>query len=341
MSDKVQGQRAARWTRAPFLALLSLLAACQLPATAVRSGQSADDQMAAGDKAMEQRRYEAAAKHYDTAERVAKDPAKVAPRWNSLASVYEGFGHDTGNQYAHRYYKRAVQADPSLVGPRLARARMLLARPEAQQLDLDVGRIVRLLDDEERLQPGRAEVASLRQKAEALRAKQVERQPERGRAYANAARMARPASARTSSGVRETPNVPGATNAEKTVGSLTCALQQFTVLGAPSPQSPEASTTAVRLRCSNAGRAKERLEASEVHLIDSNGDQFAPDGDDANFHLVFEGPEPRFLKHFLDVRKGETVDVGFTFEADYDRSVDAGLRLDVRGATFARSDAPR
>lgn len=341
MRNNGRSKKAIHWMQPIVLVLVALAAACQLPATAVRRGRSAEAQLAAGDKAMEQRRYDDAARHYDTAERAADDTADVAPHWVSLATVYESFGHDTGNQYAHRYYKRAIKADPHLAGPRLARARMLLARTDPQQMDLDVDRIVGFLDEEEQLKPGRPEVASLRKRAEALRSEQLRREPGRARAYANAARMGRPTPVPTGADENKEAAAPITASAAKAVGNLTCSLQQFSVLGAPSPQAPEASITAVRLQCSNSSRGRVRLEADRVRLIDSNDDQFAPDNGNATFHLVFDEPTPQFVKRFRDIKRGETVDLGFTFETDYDRSVDVGLRLDVDGTTFGRSEAPR
>jgi hypothetical protein len=98
---------------------------------------------------------------------------------------------------------------------------------------------------------------------------------------------------------------------------------------------------AVRLRCHNAGAGPVRLKASDVFLLNTAGRKYQPDRDSDNFDVVFEDeePGPAFVDHFVDISKGETADLGFTFTGGSGLT-DLHLTLDVNGVKYEHHRAP-
>ena len=317
------------WLRAQ---LVATVCAAALSGCATLGG-GAGGHIEAGDRAFQAHRYDEAAAHYEAAERDPAHRGAAARKWMAMAEFFERTGHDTGRQYAHRYYKRAIAADPQLPGPRLARARMLLAMPDWQRRDLDPDRVLGFLEEEERLAPGRAEVADLKADALRLRDQKSENDRRHAKAVANAGRGWR---ARPAPGPAK--HAPAQVDPqEQNVGELICALVAFRVWGAPDPSAPSGSITATRIRCRNPTGAAARLKADDVSLIGSGGEQSGADESSDNFGLVFDAPPPQFVERFVDVPPGADADLGFTFSASGDRTDARGLVLDVAGTKFRRT----
>lgn len=307
-------------------ALALMLASCSVLPRALR-------EVKAGDRELQLQHYDLAAAHYAAAEHSAEHRRVVAQRWNTMGETYEAI--PSSQSEAHRYYKRAIAVDPTLPGPRLAIARMKLSTPELEQCSWSAKELISQLEDEERLAPGRPEVAKLT--AGALRLRERKENGECERAYGGSMANARWHVGRVQPAVIAPTYVVDPQPQQ--VGALTCSVAGFKVWGAPDRANPSGSITAYRLHCKNSTKRSARLKSSEVNLIDSDGDQFQPDEDADNFEQVFDSPAPQFVEKFVDVKAGGEVDIGFTFTESYDRRVDAGLILDVNGTRFQTAGA--
>lgn len=98
---------------------------------------------------------------------------------------------------------------------------------------------------------------------------------------------------------------------------------------------------AVRLSCHNDGAKTVRLKAANVFLTNTHDQKYRPDRDPDNLDTIYEDedPGPTFVDHFVDIAKGETRDLGFTFTGG-NGLTDPHLTLDVDGSKYEHHRVP-
>lgn len=117
--------------------------------------------------------------------------------------------------------------------------------------------------------------------------------------------------------------------------SFSCELTELDQWGSPDWDGDVDIVIAVRLTCRNRGAKTVRIRRADVTLLNTEGQQYSPDRDRDTFDTIHEDedPGPTFVGKFLDVGKGQTVDIGFTFTGG-NGLTDPSLTLDMNGVKF-------
>jgi hypothetical protein len=116
--------------------------------------------------------------------------------------------------------------------------------------------------------------------------------------------------------------------------AFACTIVELKQWEAPDEDSV-AIVIAVRLSCHNNGPKSVRLKAADVYLLNTDDQKYRPDRDSDNLDTIFEDedPGPAFVDHFVDIAKGETKDLGFTFTGG-NGLTDPHLTLDIDGVKY-------
>jgi hypothetical protein len=126
----------------------------------------------------------------------------------------------------------------------------------------------------------------------------------------------------------------GTADAAKTKASFVCTLTDVQIVEAPALDDLEI-IVAVRLTCSNKGVKPVRIKVADVFLLNSNEGKYQPDQSPDNLDIIYEDSDsdPEYVDHFVDIAKGETKVLGFTFTGGEDLA-DPHLALDVDGVKY-------
>ena len=121
----------------------------------------------------------------------------------------------------------------------------------------------------------------------------------------------------------------------KSKPSFSCTLTELDQWGSPDWDGDVDIVIAVRLTCRNKSGKTVRINRRDVTLLNTEGQQYSPDRDRDTFDTIHEDedPGPTFVGKFLDVRKGQTVDIGFTFTGG-NGLTDPSLTLDINGTKY-------
>lgn len=114
--------------------------------------------------------------------------------------------------------------------------------------------------------------------------------------------------------------------------SFACTLTELDQWGSPDWDGDVDIVIAVRLTCRNRGARTVRIRRADVTLLNTEGQQYSPDKDRDTFDTIHEDedPGPTFVGKFIDIAKGATVDIGFTFTGG-NGLTDPSLTLDING----------
>lgn len=118
--------------------------------------------------------------------------------------------------------------------------------------------------------------------------------------------------------------------------SFACHLIDVQIVEAPGFDDVEI-IAAVRLACQNKTAKPVRIKVANVFLLNTEGDKYRPERNTDNFDVIFEDldPGPEFVDHFVDIKPGTSVELGFTFRGGT-RLTDPDLVLDVSGVQYPR-----
>lgn len=117
--------------------------------------------------------------------------------------------------------------------------------------------------------------------------------------------------------------------------SFSCTITEEDQWGSPDWDGDVDITIAVRLTCVNRGTSTVRIKRADVTLLNRAGQQYSPDHDCDTFDTIHEDedPGPTWVGKFIDIGKGETVDIGFTFTGG-NGLTDTTLTLDINGVKY-------
>lgn len=116
--------------------------------------------------------------------------------------------------------------------------------------------------------------------------------------------------------------------------SFVCKLTDLQQWGAPDYDDVDI-VIVVRLSCRNTGAKTVRIKVADVTLLNTDDQKYSPDGDREAFDIIYEDedPGPTFVDRFVDIAKGETQDIGFTFTGG-NGLTDPHLTLDINGTKY-------
>lgn len=121
--------------------------------------------------------------------------------------------------------------------------------------------------------------------------------------------------------------------ASPTKDTFACELVELTIWGSPDGGFGNDHDAAVRLKCTNTSKTTIRLKESDVWLVDTNGDHYAPEQDAEKFGTFFEDDDDtESVEGFIDIAPGEVHELGFVF-ADAPE-VGRSLVVDVNGTQY-------
>jgi hypothetical protein len=119
--------------------------------------------------------------------------------------------------------------------------------------------------------------------------------------------------------------------------SFVCTLTDLQQWGAPDEDDVDI-VIVVRLSCRNTGTKTVRIKVADVTLLNTEEQKYSPDHDRDAFDTIYESedPGPTFVDRFVDIAKGETKDIGFTFTGG-NGLTDPHLTLDINGTQYKHS----
>ena len=264
-----------------------------------------------------------------------EDRSLAAPYWYRVGLLHVEIGAG-GHDIAWNCFRKAIQADPSLVGPRTELARLALNRRSYDYA-------LRQLDEELRLSPTRQEALLLRRDIEA---KQAERDAKKREIEEARVRRARERKER-----REAAEAVRAEERARlsvqvaSIGTLSCRPVDFERIG-DELESPLGTTTAKGtfvgglLNCSNNGSDTSLFPDDAVRLVGGNGARYALDTDGELGLLLWQDDESRIQLPFgLQLHPGLTTGVALVFDVPELVASDPALRLLFGQALFRLSFA--
>lgn len=122
----------------------------------------------------------------------------------------------------------------------------------------------------------------------------------------------------------------------KPKASFSCKLTDLQQWGSPDYDDVDI-VIVVRLSCRGTTPGA-RIKASDVTLLNTDGQKYRPDDDRESFDIIYEDedPGPTFVDRYVDLPKGKTRDIGFTFSGG-NGLTDPRLTLDINGTKFHHS----
>ncbi len=321
-----------RTSGAVALAVAIAIASWATTASAATPDELYAAAMARGDRWRAQDDLKHAMQSYQEAER-NKPTAEIALR---IGDLYSRRPKWLGE--AAQAYEAGIKRDPRYPGPRLGLARLAIGA-----VPVDTAKVLQLLSEEEGLQPGRSEVAELRQRVQHL----VEASEARRRARDEA-------SAREAESERRDQETRAKIQSQVArVGPLECKPIVYEELG-ESIGSDVATTTAsgvyvaALVKCINVGKKTVRASASDFTLIDRSGRRYAVDSKGSYYQSITaraddEGEERQRTPDLLQLHPGVTTSIVAVFDVPPSVAQAPDIKLDIRGAklqlTFAEGEA--
>jgi hypothetical protein len=122
----------------------------------------------------------------------------------------------------------------------------------------------------------------------------------------------------------------------KPKASFSCKLTDLQQWGSPDYDDVDI-VIVVRLSCRGTAPGA-RIKASDVTLLNTDGQKYGPDDDREAFDTIYEDedPGPTFVDRYIDLPQGKTRDIGFTFSGG-NGLTDPHLTLDISGTKFHHS----
>ncbi len=247
----------------------------------------------------------------------------AAPYWYRVGLLHVEIGVG-GHDIAWNCFLKAIQADPSLVGPRTELARLAIGRRSYDYA-------LRKLDEELRLSPTRQEALLLRRDTEA---KQAERDAKKTEIEEARVRRARERKERREAVVAAREEERARLSVQvASIGPLSCRPVDFERFG-DELESPLGTTAAkgtfvgVLLNCTNNGSDTTLFPDDAVRLVSGNGARYALDTDGELGLLLWQDDESRIQLPFgLQLHPGLTTGVALIFDVPDLVASDPALRL--------------
>ncbi len=252
-----------------------------------------------------------------------EDRSLAAPYWYRVGLLHIEIGGG-GHDIAWNCFQKAIQADPSLVGPRTELARLALNRRSYDYA-------LRLLDEELRLSPTRQEALLLRREVEA---KQTERDAKKREIEEARVRRTRERKERQEAVEVAREQARARLSVQvASIGPLSCRPVDFDRFG-DELESPLGMTAAkgtfvgVLLNCTNDGSDTILFPDDAVRLVSGRGDRYALDTDGQLGLLLWQDEESRIQLPFgLQLHPGLTTGVALVFDVPEPVASDPAVRL--------------